>query len=110
LAALIVADLAPHPGSQGRSTLSRFAMPYTFGPDLSLAGALVAVAGCLTRIFSAVALFAVWGSLSVRAWSTIANGFFRVAAELPLLLLFLAGLAALMIAISTVERILAPHR
>jgi hypothetical protein len=96
--------------NQGRSMFSRFAAPHTFGPDLSLGEALVAVAGCLARIFGACVLFAVWGGASAFAWSAIANRFWRVAAEPPLLLLFLAALASLMIAVSAVERSITPRR
>jgi uncharacterized membrane protein len=84
--------------------LSRFAVPYTFGPDLNLGEALVAVAGTLARIFGFCALLALWGGISVFAWSAIGSRFWRVAAEPPLFLLFLAALAALMLGVSTVER------
>ena len=99
----------PHAASQGRSMFSRFAAPHTFGPDLSPAESLVAIAGCLTRIFGGCALFAVWGGAGAFAWNAIGNRFWRVAAEMPLFLLFLAALAGLMIAVSAVERRLGRH-
>jgi hypothetical protein len=113
---LIFPGGAPEPASPGQSTAgsetlrARLAVPYTFNPNLSLGGALVAVAACLARIFSACVLFAVWGGVSALAWSAIENHFLRAAAVLLLVLLFLAGLAALMIAIAAVERLIAPRR
>jgi hypothetical protein len=87
---------------------SRFAVPHTFGPDLSLSEALVAVAGTLARIFGFCALFAVWGGASFFAWSAIGSRFWRLAAEPPLFLFFLAALAGLMLAVSAVERSVLP--
>jgi len=55
----------------------------------------------------ACALFAVWGTVSALAWSAIENRFWRAVAVLPLVLVFVAALAALMIAISTLERMIA---
>lgn len=101
---------APPPSTLGRSAFSRFAAPYTFGPDLSIGEALIAVAGTLTRIFGACLLFALWGGASVFAWSAIGSRFWRVAAQPPLLLLFLAALAALMLGVSRVERSILPKR
>src|SRR5271169_2977761 len=107
---LMFSDQGTHPASPSRSMLSRLAVPYTFSPDLSLADALVAIAGCLTRIFAACVLFAVWGVLSALVWSAIGNHFWRAAAVLPLVLIFLAGLATLMIAISALERSILSRR
>lgn len=107
---LVLSDREPEAGAQDRSMLVRLAVPYTFSPNLSLGDSLVAVAGCLARIFSACLFFAVWGGLSALAWSSIENHFWRAAAVLPLVLLFLAGLATLMIAITLVERMIAPKR
>jgi hypothetical protein len=105
---LMVPDQGP--AIQGRSILSRLEVPYTFNPNLRIVDALVAVAGSLARIFSACVLFAVWGGVSALAWSAIGNHFWRAVAVLLLVLLFLAGLAALMIAITAVGRMLAPRR
>jgi hypothetical protein len=107
---LLQPDHTPRPATQGRSILSSLAVPYTFSPDLSFGDALIAIAGCLTRIFAACVLFAVWGGLSALVWSAIRNHFWRAAAVLPLVLVFLAGLATLMIAISAVERAIVPRR
>lgn len=105
---LIFPDHAPRAAGQHRAAASRLAVPYVFSPNLSFGDALIAVAACLARIFGACALFAVWGGVSALAWSAIENHFWRAAAMLPLVLLFLAGLATLMIAISAVERAIAP--
>jgi hypothetical protein len=87
---------------------SRLAVPYTFNPQFGLRSALVAIAGCLTRIFGGCVLFALWGGASVAAWSAIANHVWRVVAVVSLLLVFLTGLVALMAGISAAERQLAP--
>jgi hypothetical protein len=106
----IFPDHAPGAPSQAGSVFSRLEVPYTFSPSLSFGGALIAVVSCLARIFSACLLFAIWGGLSALAWSGIGNHFWRAAAVLPLVLLFLVGLATLMIAISAVERMITPKR
>jgi hypothetical protein len=103
-------DRIPDAAARGRSVFSRFAVPYTFSPDLSLGEALVAIAGCLTRVFSACLLFSVWGALSAFAWIAMSSHFWRAVAVLPLVLLFLLALAVLMGAISKVERAIAPKR
>jgi hypothetical protein len=95
---------------RGRSVFSQFAAPYTFSPDLSLGEALIAVAACLARVFSACVLFSVWGAFSVLAWSAISDRFWRAVAIPPLILLFLVALAILMIVISVVQRAITPKR
>jgi len=99
-------DSAPH----GRSAFSRLAIPYSFKPDLDSADALVAVIGTLVRIFGACFYIAVWGGLSLFAWSSIGNRFWSSVAVLPLILLFLAGFAGLMLGIAAVERRIISHR
>ncbi len=86
---------------------SRLAIPYMFCPNLGPGEALVAVGGCLARIFGGCLFLAVWGGLSALAWSSIGSHFWRAVALLPLILLFFAGLATLMIAISLFERMIA---
>jgi hypothetical protein len=93
----------PKPG-QGRSIFARFATPHTFHPDLSLAEAVVAVAAVLTRIFGGCLLFAACGGAAGLAWTAIASHFWRVAAVVLLLLLFLATLAGLLFTVSALER------
>jgi hypothetical protein len=96
-------DPADH-AARGGSPLAQFATPHTFNPNLSLGNALLAVAMCLARVFGACVLFALWGGLSVYVCSAIEDRFWRAAAVLPLVVLLLAAVAALMIAISLVER------
>jgi hypothetical protein len=93
-----------------RSVLSRFATPHTFGPDLSLGESLVAITASLSRIFGTCLLFATWGGFSALVWNAIENHFWRAAAVVPLVLVFLAALATLMLGISKVEKSLAPRR
>jgi hypothetical protein len=107
---LILSDHQVQAEAQDRSMLVRLAVPYTFSPNLSLGDSLVAIAGCLARIFAACLLFAVWGALSALAWSSIGNHFWRAAAILPLILVFLAALATLMITITLIERMITPRR
>jgi len=64
LSALISSDRAPDAAIEDRSVFSRLAVPYTFSPSLSLGDGLLSIAVCLTRIFSACGLFAVWGGIS----------------------------------------------
>jgi len=94
--------------SRSRSVFAHLAVPFSFNPDLGLAEALVAVIGCLARIFGACLLFALWGGFSAWAWSAIASHFWRMAAVGPLVLLFAAALAALMLAITAVEKRIRP--
>lgn len=98
----------PRTPAQDRSVFSRFAIPYAFRPDLSPTEALLAIGAQLIRIFGACVLFAAWGGVSALVWNAIGNRLLRVAAELPVLLLFLGGLARAMAAISAVERWLLP--
>jgi hypothetical protein len=49
-----------------------------FNPDLGPAGALIAVAGCLARIFGSCLLLAFWGGFSAWAWTSIASRFWRM--------------------------------
>ena len=107
LRGLISPDGASDAAIQDRSVFSRLAVPYTFSPSLSLGDGLFSIAVCLTRIFSASVLFAVWGGISALTLRLIENRFWRAIALLPLVLLFLAGLAALMIAISFLETMIA---
>ena len=100
------------PGDPGveRSGYERFAIPYTFKPQLSFAEALVAVAASLLRIFLGSLLFAIWGTYSLLAWTAVRNYFWRAAALLPLFVLFLLSFVVLMLAISALARTLSPRR
>jgi hypothetical protein len=97
--------------SPGQRTLAqRFAIPHDFPPNLTLPEALVRVAGALARILLGSTLFAFWGLFSARAWSAIPSPFWRAAAILPLLLLFLLPLTGLMLGISAMVRAVSPKR
>lgn len=105
---LIFGDRGPHAAGQNRPEAARMAVPYVFNPNLSLGNALIAIVASLARIFGACVLFALWGGATALAWSAIGNHFWRVAAMLPMVLLFVAGLASLLIGISLLERRVAP--
>jgi hypothetical protein len=92
-----------------RSEFERFALPHDFKPRLSFGEAVIAVACTITRIFLGSLLFAVWGTYSFMAWSTIRNLLLRAMVLLPLLLLFFLFFALLMIAISAVQRVISHH-
>jgi hypothetical protein len=87
-----------------RSSYERFAIPYSFKPQLSLAAAAISAAGAFLRIFFGSILFAVWGTYTFYAWNSLRNVFLRGAALLALLLLFAVSLALLMLAISALVR------
>jgi hypothetical protein len=92
-----------------RSQFERLVLPHDFKPRLSFGEAVIAVASTISRIFLGSLLFAVWGTYSFMAWTTIQNLFLRVLVLLPLLLLFFLFFALLMIAISAVERVISQH-
>lgn len=93
-----------------RSSYERFAIPYSFKPRLSIREAVVAAGGALLRIFFGSLLFAVWGTYSFLAWSTIRNVFLRGVVLTILVVLFAVSMALLMLAISALVRIVWPHR
>ena len=96
--------------TESRSVFARLALPFMFNPDLGPAGALIAVVGCLARIFGSCLLLAFWGGFSAWAWTSIDSRFWRMAAVGPLVLLFPGVLAALLLGIAAVEaRFKAPH-
>lgn len=108
LAASKIRDLFPDPavprGAEDRSMYERFAVPYVFRPHLSLAEAIVAAGFAFMRIAFGSLLFALCGTGMLMAWSQIPGPFWRVAAELPLFILFLCLFASLMLAISALAR------
>lgn len=93
-----------------RSEYERFAIPYSFKPQLSFAQALVAAGGAFLRILLGSLLFAVWGTYTFLAWSTVRNVFQRIVVLLALFLLFVASAALLLLAISALVRSLWPNR
>jgi hypothetical protein len=96
-------DSAPTETAESRSLFARLAVPFMFNPDLGPVAALIAVIGCLARIFLACFLLAFWGGFSAWAWTSIGSHFWRMAAMGPLVLLFPVALAALLLAIGAVE-------
>ena len=88
----------------GRSSYKRFAIPHTFKPQLSLAEAAVSAAGAFLRILFGSTLFAVWGTYTFYAWSSIHNLFLRGGVVLALLLLFAVSFTCLMLLISALVR------
>jgi hypothetical protein len=97
------------PDANVRSVGESFATPHTFNPNFTFSGAVIAVVVSFGRIFLGSLLFAVWGVGALMIWSRIPNAFWRAMAVAPLVLLFLAAFAALMIAISAVARWFAPR-
>ena len=104
--------LPPEPESAdpSRSAYERFAIPYSFKPRLSLAEAAFAAGGAALRIFLGSLLFAVWGTYSFLACRAVPNIFLRSIVALFLLVLFVVLLAALMLAISGLGRMIWPRR
>ena len=89
--------------TESQSVFARLALPFMFNPDLGPAEALIAVAGCLARIFGSCLLLAFWGGFSAWAWTSIASRFWRMAAVGPLVLLFPGVLAGLLLGIGAIE-------
>ncbi len=97
-------------GGEDRSAYERFAIPYTFKPQLSLAEAIIAVGIAFLRIFLGSMLFAIWGTYSLVAWNSIRGSFWRVAALVPMVALFVLALGLLMLGISALVRSCSPRR
>lgn len=96
-------------GENGSST-ERFAIPFSFTPQLKFTAALVATVGALLRILLGSALFAIWATYSLVAWTAISSPLSRVGALLTLLLLFLLSSALLMLAIAALVRAISPRQ
>ena len=95
-------DNAP-PRTDNKSFFACLATPHTFNPNLGAADALFAVITSLARIFGACFLFALWGGFFAWVWTTIGNRSWRVAAAVPLALLFPVALAGLLWVIRAIE-------
>jgi hypothetical protein len=87
-----------------RSSYERFAIPYTFKPQLSVLEATCAAAVAFLRIFLGSLLFAVWGAYTLLVWSAIHSLPWRIAAVAPMAALFLVSFALLMWGISALLR------
>jgi hypothetical protein len=103
---------APDPVHHGvdRSEYERFALPHVFKPRLSFFEACLSVFAAISKIFLGSLLFAVWGTYSLLAWSTIHSPFLRVIVLLPLLLLFLFFFALILMGISAAHRSISHKR
>ena len=88
------------PGGGDRSAYERFAIPYTFKPQLSFLEAVVAAIGAFLRVLFGCLLFAVWGTYSLFTWSTIHDPFLRVGIQLPLFFCFVLCFMLVMLAIA----------
>lgn len=109
--ALLLPSIDPGAGGEDRSVYERFAIPYAFKPQLSLAEAVIAAAAAFLRIFLGSLLFAVWGTYSLVLWTSIRSHFWRVAALLPIFAAcFLLSCGLLMLAISAMLRTISPRR
>ena len=87
-----------------RSSYERFAIPYTFKPQLSVLEATCAATMAFLRILLGSLLFAVWGVYTLMAWSAIHNVFLRIGAVAAMGALFLLCLAFLIWALSVLPK------
>jgi hypothetical protein len=97
-------------GAQDRSEYERFAIPFTFKPQLSFVEAVIEAAGAFLRVFLGSVLFAVWGAYSLVVWTTVRSLFWRVSMLFPLFLAFVLAFALLMLAIAALVRAVLPRR
>lgn len=104
LRARLFPPVEPPRRASGRPVYERFAIPYSFKPNLSVAEAVIATIATFLRIFLGSLLFAFWGAYSLAALNRIRTFSWRVAVAPVLIVLFLALLALLMLAISALER------
>lgn len=104
LRARLFPPVEEHPDGAERSIYERFAIPYSFKPQLSLSEAVIAALAASLRIFLGSLLFAFWGAYSLAAVLRIRNWFWRVVVAALLIVLFLALLTLLLLAISSLAR------
>ncbi|HLH44833.1 MAG TPA: hypothetical protein VKV74_17730 [Bryobacteraceae bacterium] len=86
------------------SVYKRFAIPYSFKPEMSVVGATIAAATAFLRIFLGSLLFSVCGVFTVVAWNSIRNIFLRIGLVAGMSLLFPLCLALLTWAISALPK------
>jgi hypothetical protein len=87
-----------------RNMHERFATPYVFQPQLTLAEAVIAAGLAFMRIVLGSLLFALCGTGMWMVWANLRNPFLRVIAELPMLTIFVVLFGLLMYSISAVNR------
>jgi hypothetical protein len=107
LVASPVESVVPDPA---RPNYQRLAIPHSFKPQLSLHEAVLAASGALLRILFGSLLFAVWGTYTFLVWSTVKNLALRGVLLLGMFALFAVSMALLMVAISSLLRMIWPHR
>ncbi len=103
-----VAPIERH-GHGERPAYQRLTVPYSFKPELSFTEAIIGALGAFLRIFLGSILFGVYGWNAIVTWNGIRSPFWRGAAVVPMVLLFLLLFALLMAAISAMVRKLLPR-
>ena len=106
----LLARLVPENPADITPVYSSFALPHQYNPKLGFAEALVAVFATLARILTSCAIFAVWGAMSLLAWSHMSAHAWRFVVLVPMLLALPAALFPPMLAIAAIERRLRPRR
>ena len=88
----------------GRWSRARFALPYSFKPQLSLLEAAIAAIATFLRIFLGCLLSAIWGSYMLAAWGWLRGHWWRIPAILLMFGAFAASFIGLMLSISALAR------
>lgn len=104
------AEPLAQPKPSTRTLAQIFAVPHDFPPDLTVSQALVRVAAALARIVLGSTLFAFWAVFSARVWNAITSPFWHAVVLLPLLALFAAPFAGLMVGMSALVQKVSPKR
>jgi hypothetical protein len=104
----VVASFVPQSACD-KPVVERFGIPYIFRPNLTLGEAAVATVGTFCRLFFGWVLFAFFGVATWIAWERLPNLFFRIAATIPLAIVFVAILGAMMIGMALLEEWLLPR-
>ncbi len=104
------AVVAPVERPHGRgAAYRRFAIPFSFKPELSFGEAVIASLAAFARIFLGSILFGVYGWNALVKWSAIRSVFWKVVAVPPIVLGFVLLFTLLMAAISAMVRKLLPR-
>lgn len=64
--------------------------------------------GAFTRIFLGSVLFAFWGILGALIWNSMESQLWRAIVSIPLVLLFVATMAGLMLGITAIGNLIRP--
>jgi len=100
---------SPAENEDTRSEGERFAIPFSFKPQLSFWEGVIGAAGAFLRVLSGCILFAVWGAYSLMFWNTIRSLWLRIGLLSSLLIAFLLSQALTMLAIAAVMRSVLPR-